>query len=156
VVATGLLAGTVNLVSPVDTNKAPANGTVNFRVINASPGQPGAVDAYIIQNIAQGTPSCTPSSTCLPTISNVSSPLSSITPFSGYVPVPFNSLGSFGYTLFVTPTGSTIPLPGWNGGFPIPEIGSVSTGSIRTIVLVDNAGGNTGMSSTPILLSDLN
>jgi hypothetical protein len=156
VVATGLLAGTVNLVAPVDTNKAPANGTVNFRVINASPAGVGSVDVYIIQNIAQGTPSCTPSSTCLPTISGVSSPLSSITPFSGYVPVPFNSLGNFGYTLYVTQNLSTIPLPGWNGGFPLPEIGSVSVGSIRTIVLVDNAGGNNGMSSTPILLSDLN
>jgi Domain of unknown function (DUF4397) len=159
VVATGFLAngGSVTITAPVDTNKAPANGTVNFRVINASPSQPGAVDVYIIQNSALGTPSCTFGTNCPPpTISGISSPQSSITPFSGYVPVPFNSLGSFGYTLFVTQTGSTIPLPGWNGGFPIPEIGSVSAGSIRTIVLVDNAGGNTGMSSTPILLSDLN
>ena len=59
VVATGLLAGTVNLVTPVDNNTAPAVGKVNFRVIDASPAGVGSVDVYIIQNSAQGTPSCT-------------------------------------------------------------------------------------------------
>ena len=67
----------------------------------------------------------------------------------------YNSLG-FGYTLYVTETGQTIPVQGFAGGFPIPEIGGVSVGSIRTIVLVDNAGGNNGMSGLPIVLSDLN
>jgi hypothetical protein len=156
VVATGLLAGTVNLVVPVDTNTAPANGTVNFRVIDASPAGVGSVDVYIIQNSAQGTPSCTLGTNCpAPTIPGVSSPLSSTTPYSGYVNEAFNSLG-FGYTMYVTQAGQTTPLPGWNGGFQLPQIGSVSVGSIRTIVLVDNAGGNNGMSATPIVLADLN
>ncbi len=59
VVATGFLAGTVNIVAPVDNNTAPAVGIVNFRVIDASPSGVGAVDVYIIPNIAAGTPSCT-------------------------------------------------------------------------------------------------
>jgi hypothetical protein len=156
VVATGFLAGTVNIVAPVDTNTEPAVGQVNFRVIDASPSGVGSVDVYIIQNTAQGTPSCIPSSTCLPTISGVSSPLSSTTPYSGYTKVSFNSLG-FGYTLYVTQAGSTTPLSGWSGGFQLSQIGSVSVGSIRTIVLVDNPPGNNGMSEAgTIVLSDLN
>jgi hypothetical protein len=157
VVATGFLAGTVNIVAPVDNNTAPAVGVVNFRVIDASPAGVGAVDVYIIPNINTGTPSCTLGSNCpAPAISNVSSPLSSTTPYSGYVAVNYNSLGSFGYTMYVTPTGQTTPVQGWAGGYQIPEIGSVSVGSIRTIVLLDNPPGNNGMSSTPILLADLN
>jgi len=157
VVATGFLVGTVNLVAPVDTNTAPAVGTVNFRVIDASPAGVSSVDVYIIPNTAQNTPSCILGSNCpAPAISGVSSPLNSTTPYSGYKNVPFNSLGTFGYTMYVTPTNQTTPVQGWNGGYQIPEIGSVSVGSVRTIVLVDNAPGSNGMSSTPIVLSDLN
>ncbi len=158
VVATGLLAGTVNIVAPVDTNTEPAVGVVNFRVIDASPAGVGAVDVYIIPNIAAGTPSCTLGVTCpAPAISDVSSPLSSTTPYSGYVNVNYNSLGNFGYTMYVTPTGQTTPVQNWNGGYQLAEVGSVSVGSIRTIVLVDNPGGNTGMSDQgTIVLSDLN
>ncbi len=50
VVATGMLAGTVTIVAPVESNTAPAVGPVNFHVINASPAGVGAVDVYIIQN----------------------------------------------------------------------------------------------------------
>lgn len=158
VVATGRLAGTVNLVAPVDNNTAPAVGKVNFRVIDASPSPAGvgSVDVYIVPNSAQGTPSCTFGNNCTATISGVPSPLSSTTPYSGYVIVPFNSLG-FGYTMYVTQAGqTTVTLPGWSGGFQLSQIGSVSVGSIRTLVLVDNAGGNNGMSATPIVLADLN
>lgn len=157
VVTTGFLAGTVNIVAPVDTNTAPAVGTVSFRVIDASPSSVASVDVYIIQNTAANTPSCTPNTTtCLPTISGVSSPKASTAPYSDYTKVSFNSLG-FGYTLYVTQAGQTTPLPGWNGGFQLSQIGSVSVGSIRTIVLVDNPPGNNGMSdSGTIVLSDLN
>jgi hypothetical protein len=154
VVATGQLSGSVLLVAPVDTNTAPANGQVNFRVIDASPGGPGAVDVYIIQNSAQDTPSCAPAgpgSACPPTFPGLSSPSASTTPYSGYTKVSFNSLG-FGYTLYVTQPNGTIPI---FSGVQLPEIGSASVGSIRTIVLVDNVGGGS-MSSTPIVLSDLN
>ncbi len=158
VVATGSLAAgsSVTITAPVDNNTAPALGTVNFRVIDASPAYNGAVDVYIIPNNANGTPSCTFGNDCgAPTISAVSSPQASITPYSGYINVPYNSQNS-GYTMYVTVTGTTNLLPGWSGGFPIPESGGVSVGSIRTIVLVDNPGGNNNMSAVPLLLSDLN
>jgi len=160
VVATGKLPpGTTLIVAPVDTNTAPALGTVNFRVIDASAAGVGAVDVYIIQNNAANTPSCSFGTNCsnTPTIPGVSSPLSSITPYSGYVNVSYNSL-NFGYTMYVTEAGQPgIPLPGWNSGYQINQVGSASVGSIRTIVLVDNPGGNNGMSDAgTIVLTDLN
>lgn len=155
VVATQLLASPV-IVAPVDNNTAPAVGKVNFRVIDASFAVSGAVDVYIIPNIGTGTPSCSLGTNCgAPAISGVSSPQSSTTPYSTYAPVNYNSIGSFGYTMYVTPTTKTTPVQNWSGGYQLPEIGSVSVGSIRTLVLVDNPGAQT-MSSTPILLTDLN
>jgi hypothetical protein len=159
VVATGLLAngGSVTITAPVDNNTEPQLGKVNFRVIDASPAyNVGPVDVYIIPNNAAGTPSCTLGNDCgAPTISGVSSPKSSTTPYSGYVPVGYNSIGP-GYTMYVTVAGTTNVLSGWSGGFPIGEIGSVTVGSIRTIVLVDNPGGNGMSEAGTILLSDLN
>ena len=157
VVATGKLPpNTTLIVAPVDNNTAPAVGKVNFRVIDASLAVAGAVDVYIIPNIATATPSCTLGNNCgAPAISGVSSPQSSTTPYSTYETVSYNSIGSYGYTMYVTPTTETTPVQGWSGGYQLPEIGSVTVGSIRTIVLVDNPGGQT-MSSTPILLTDLN
>jgi len=151
-VATGTLAGTVVLLAPVDTNTAPANGSVNFRVINASLSGPGSVDVYILQDSAPNT-TCFGAVGCSPQITALPSPVSSVNPVSSYVTLPYNSLG-FGYTLYVTVTGQTTPLPGWNGGYSF-NAGSVSLGSVRTIVLTDAAGGG-GMSALPIVLSDLN
>ena len=153
VVATGTLASTVILLAPVDTNTAPANGSVNFRVINASVHGGGSVDVYILPDSAPNT-TCTPQpgtgSSCLPAITALSSPESSINPTSGYVTLPYNSDG-FGYTLYVAVSGQpTLVL----FGYPF-NVGSVSTGSIRTLVLVDN-GNQTGMSQTPLVLNDLN
>jgi Domain of unknown function (DUF4397) len=161
VVATGKLTATVSIVAPVESSKAPANGTVNFNVINASPAYTQAVDVYILQDQTS-----TPGSTCFGNqgctetiISDIASPASSIKPYTTTpANVPYNSLG-FGYTIYVTPTGSPNVLPGWSGGYSF-SVGSVSVGSIRTIVLVDNActdpcNGGT-MSSTPIVLQDLN
>ena len=153
VVATGTLASTVILLAPVDTNTAPANGSVNFRVINASVHGGGSVDVYILPDSAPNT-TCTPQpgtgSSCLPAITALPSPESSISPTSGYVTLPYNSDG-FGYTLYVAVAGQpTLVL----FGYPF-NVGSVSTGSIRTLVLVDN-GNQTGMSQTPLVLNDLN
>jgi len=159
VVAAGKLPpSTTLIVAPVDTNTEPALGTVNFRVIDASAAGVGAVDVYIIPNSAPQTPNCTFGTNCstTPTIPNVSSPLSSTTPYSGYINVPYNSL-TYGYTMYVTEAGSPDPLPGWSGGYQISQVGSVSVGSVRTIVLVDNPGGNSGMSEADtIVLTDLN
>jgi|SRR5208282_897799 len=155
VVAIGQLAGTVTIVAPVDTNTEPANGSVNFRVINASLASPGSMDVYILQDQDSTAGStCTPAgpgSNCPPTITGIASPLASTTPFSSYVNVPYNSLG-FGYTLYVTITEQSSPY--YAGPYSF-NAGSISVGSIRTIVLTDAAGGH-AMSTTPIVLSDLN
>jgi len=148
VVATGTLAATV-LLAPVDTNTAPANGSVNFRVIDASLSGPGSVDVYILQDSAPNT-TCFGNPGCGATITSLPSPVSSVNPVSSYATVPYNSLG-FGYTLYVTVAGQPNPL---FSGYSFTA-GSVSLGSIRTIVLTDVAGGN-AMSALPIVLSDLN
>jgi hypothetical protein len=153
VVATGQLAGTVIILAPVDNNTAPANGSVNFSVINASLGGPGSVDVYILQDSAPGT-NCFGTPPCPPTITALPSPLSSITPYTASpVTLPYNSLG-FGYTLYVTTAGQTNPLPGFNGGYSF-DAGGISVGSVRTIVLYDESGGGQ-MSAQPIVLSNVN
>jgi hypothetical protein len=157
VVATGTLASSVVILAPVDTNTAPANGNVAFRVINASLNEIQPVDVYIFPDSAPNT-SCLPGDNgcTTPTFSALPSPSQSINTTSAYVTVPYNSNGD-GYTLYVTLAGQLIPL--FNGGYPF-AVGSLTVGSIRTIVLVDTActdpcnGG--AMSSLPIVLSDLN
>ena len=123
-VATGTLAGTVILLAPSDTNTAPANGSVNFRVINASLNGPGAVDVYILPDSAPNTTCQLGANLCGPTISNLPSPVSSIDTTSAYVTLPYNSAG-FGYTLYVTVVGQPIPL--FNGGY------SFNVGSVRCV-----------------------
>lgn len=141
-VATGFAGGTggnVVLISPQDNNTAPTEGNVEFRVINASPSGPTAVDVYIEQspfigNIVQGTNQVT---------------ALSYRSTSAYVTLPWNSSGD-GWQIYVCTTGSTTPIAEFDATF-----GSQTTESIRTFVLVDNVNGNT-MSSAPIVLSDLN
>src|ERR1019366_7636971 len=115
VVATGQLAGTVILMTPVDTNTAPADGSVNFRVINASLSGPGSVDVYIFPDSASGI-SCVPGGNGCSgsTFTALPSPVSSINTTSAYVTMPYNSAG-FGYTLYVTIAGQPNPL--FNGGY---------------------------------------
>jgi len=146
VVATGQLTGTVILLAPVDTNTAPGNGSVNFRVINASINGPGSVDVYILAKPVVGNLGCP---TNCPTITALASPVSSINTTSAYTTLPYNSNGQ-GYQLYVTVTGETVPVV--NDPQTI-SVGSVSVGSIRTLVLVDS--GNT-ISQSPLILSDLN
>ena len=139
VVAAGFVGGTVNFNAFADTNTAPANGNVNFRVINASPSGPAGVDIYIEQapfggNLTQPA-----------TITN----LTYLTA-SSYISLPWNSNGS-GWTIYVTTTGNTNP----NFSFDTQNIASQTTSAIRTLVLTDVANG-AGMSPNPIVLSDLN
>ncbi len=148
IVATGFLNGTVTLLAPLDNNTEPADATVNFRVINASTNGPNgcgscAVDVWILPNGTTEFPSNT-----APTISNLSSPAAPTTAVSGYVPITYNTNGQ-GYGLYVASHGSTNPL--FNGTTIM--VGSVTAGSIRTIVLVN--GGNS-ISSNPLVLTDLN
>ncbi len=140
-VATGFLTGTVIILNPVDNNTAPAIGTVNFRVINASPS-PSAVDVYILPNpvtCALGSPGCTA------IIGDLA--FGSV---SGYVKENYNSSGN-GFSMIVTTHGSTTPIFNDSG----ISVGSSSVGSVRTFVLTGNSSG-TAMNPSPILLDDLN
>lgn len=125
-----------------DTNTAPAQGNVNFRVINASPSGPTAVDVYIEQtpfsgSLVEGTQQ----------ISNLAYGSA-----SSYVTLPWNSDGS-GWTIIVTVAGSTTPYNGFN--FNTGNVGGQSTEAIRTLVLTDVENGSS-MSTNPNVLSDLN
>jgi hypothetical protein len=144
-VAVGFLSGTVNILNPIDNNTEPTDGTVSFRVIEASPSGPTSVDIYLIANPVTcqlGATGCTAAITGLTYQST-----------STYVNLPFNtnSNGS-GYQMFVTPHGSLTPL--FSGGQTING-GGTTLGSIRTMVLIDESGGG-AMSSQAIVLDDLN
>lgn len=147
VVATGSAANggsNVVLLAPVDINTTPANGNVNFRVINASPSGPNgsraAVDVYILPN-----PPCTIGSSCPPTISALAYQNT-----SGYVTQSFNSAGT-GWQLIVTVAGNTTPIINASIG----NFGSASMGAICTLVLTDQQNVQI-MNTTPIVLQDLN
>jgi hypothetical protein len=145
-VAVGFLSsGNVDILNPVDNNTEPQDGTVSFRVIEASPSGPGKVDIYFIANPVEcslGATGCGPAITALAYQST-----------SGYVTLPFNtSSNGSGYQMFVTTSGNLTPL--FSGGQTITG-GGTSLGSIRTIVLTDESGGVT-MSSRALVLDDLN
>jgi len=147
-VATGSASSTSNVVilNPVDNNTAPADGMVNFRVINASSfgpsGDGGAVDVYII-----------PTGTSLPGSCSAPNCISDL-PYqmaSKYMTLPYNSNGN-GWQMFVTVSpGSTTNY----FNFSIANFGSISEGAICTLVLTDQQNG-TAMSSIPVQLNDLN
>jgi Domain of unknown function (DUF4397) len=138
-VATGFAGGSggnVVFLSIPDTNTAPTTGNVEFRVINASPSGPTAVDVYIepepFNGGLQGLPI---------TIQGLAYQQA-----SSYVPLPYNS-NTFGYVLYVTASGSTTPIFSQTINNP--------TGSIRTLVLTDVQNGNS-MNQAFLELSDLN
>jgi hypothetical protein len=145
-VATGFLTGTVNILNPVDNNTEPTDGTVNFRVIAASPST-GSVDIYFIANPVEcslGATGCTAAITAL-----------AYQTTSTYVNLPYNtSTSGQGYQMFVTPHGSPDPFPGWSGGQQING-GGASLGAIRTMILTDVSGGGS-LNNTAIVLDDLN
>jgi len=143
-VSTGnVLETNVKIISPADNNTAPANGSVNFRVINASPSGPGgggaAADVYVLQIPNDGIVGETPQ------ISGLAYDTT-----SSYVTVPFNS-GGEGWSLIVTVHGGTTPFMNTT----INNFGSATTGAICTLVLTDQQEGNQ-MNSSPIYLNDLN
>jgi len=142
--ATGSNGNNVIFLTPTDDNTEPANGTVNFRVINASPSGPNGggapVDVWIVPAPLTGQLA---EPATIPNVAYRST--------SNYVPVPYNS-GGGGFLVFVTVSGTTAPT--YITGQAI-SVGSVSNGSIRTLVLTDQANGNT-MSSQALVLTDLN
>jgi hypothetical protein len=118
----------------VDNNTVPTSGNVEFRVVNVSLSSPqNGVDVYFVPpgtDITQFTPQ-------ISALSNgQSSPYQSLSFIAG------------GYDMIVTANGGKTPL--------ISQPCGAQSGSIATMVLVDNAPGNNGMSTTPLVLNDLN
>lgn len=117
-------------------DNTPAMGTnVEFRFINASPGSPaGGLDVYIVAPTVKDLTNYTPY-------------FSALTNGSGttYQSLPFLAGG---YNVIFTPNGFKNPL--------ITQPATANASSITTMVIVDNIGGLNQMSTTPLVLNDLN
>jgi len=136
---TGVNGSNVLLLSITDNNTAPASGDVSFRVIHASPSGTSPVDVYIQLNPSSGP--LQP-----PSISGLA-----YTQGSHYVSISFNPNNDPtppGYTVYVTPSGSTTPIFS-------EAIYPNNAGSIRTLVLTDVQNG-TAMQPSFLELSDIN
>ncbi|MGD0599079.1 MAG: DUF4397 domain-containing protein [Terriglobales bacterium] len=145
-VATGFAGGTLTgnnvvLLSLSDDNTLPEDGTLNFRVINASPNSPSGVDIWI-----EPTPYPFSLQGVKPTISALA-----YQSVSGYVNVSYNSNNNEGFTVFVYTAGGGTELFSTN----VNVSGSVSSASVCTLVLTDNPNGST-MSSFLVVLNDNN
>jgi hypothetical protein len=136
---TGLNGSNVILLSVTDNNTAPPSGDVSFRVIHASPSGPSPVDVYIQLNPSPGP--LQP-----PAISGLA-----YTQGSRYVSISFNPNNDPtppGYTVYVTTSGSTIPIFS-------EAIYPNTAGAIRTLVLTDVQSGS-AMQQSFLELSDAN
>jgi hypothetical protein len=138
VVATGntTSGNSVIIITAPDNNNAPANGTVSFRVINASPDAQGNLDVYILP--AQETTLTPPAAVTALTYQAV----------SNYVNVPYNTAGS-GYIVYVCATGTTTPL-----FQQAIQVGGPNEGSIRTLVITDQPNA-TALNPQFVVLNDL-
>jgi hypothetical protein len=139
VLLTGFLNGTganaPTFYTITDNNTAPTSSNVEIRIIDGSANTPqGGFNVYIVPpgtNIGSLTP-------------QVSGLL--IGQASSYQSL--NITGNV-YEVIVTPNGNQTPYI--NQNYTIP------TGSIRTVVIVDNQGGGGGVpSQIPLVLNDLN
>jgi len=132
VIATGFSqAGTggsnVVILNIPDNVPSPGFDTVDFRVIHASPSGAGTVDIYVVLNPANG-PAGNPSISGL-----------AYEQASAYVTVPYNpnNIENFlGYTVYVTPSGSTTPIFS-------QSINPSTAQQVRTLILTDNQNGTT-------------
>ncbi|MGA2336568.1 MAG: DUF4397 domain-containing protein [Terriglobales bacterium] len=147
-VATGYANG-VGTQAPVllsfsDDNSLPADGTINFRVINAapnaSPSTDGSMDIWI-EPTPDNNPILEPA-----TIQNL--PYQSA---SGYVNVGYNSSG-LGFTMYVYTVGGGTRLI---SPVQINVSGSQNSAAVCTLVLVDFPNANE-LSSSPVMLDDSN
>jgi hypothetical protein len=145
VVATGFDTGfegdNVIILNPIDDNTEPANGIIEFRVINASPSGPNGsgspVDIYIQPAQVEGlAPPATIAGLAYQATSK-------------YVPEKYNTTGG-GYTLYVCVAGSTTPV--FQQTF---VVGGPNEGSIRTLILTDQQGVE-DLNPQFIALDDLN
>jgi hypothetical protein len=128
----GATAPTFYLIT--DNNAAPTSGNVAFRIINASSNSPvGGFDVYIVP---PGT-----------NITGLTPQVSGLTLGQGSTYTSLN-FDANGYQVIATPHGN-------QGGSDVNQIYPTPTGSIRTLVIVDNQGGG-GISQFPLELNDLN
>jgi len=140
VVAVGLELNDEPPLLLIDDNTAPTSGTAEFRIVNASLNSPpNGVDVYIVPPGTDIT-SYTPQITALGQGQG-----------SAYQSVPFITGG---YAVVITATSKKAALITQ----PCANIQpcTLQAGSIRTLVILDNAGGSNGMSQTPLVLNDLN
>jgi len=137
VLLTGFLNGTganaPTFFTITDNNAVPTAGNVEIRIIDGSANTPqGGFSVYIVPpgtNIGTVTPQI--SGLLLGQASNYQS---------------LNLSGNV-YEVIVTPNGNQTPI--------INQNYTITTGSIRTFVMVDNTGGG-GISEFPLQLNDLN
>jgi hypothetical protein len=135
----GAMQSCVAILSVPDTIPTPPAGDVEFRVIHASPSGPSMVDVYIELNPNSGPG--------LP-IAIKGLLYTQASNYVSYAYNPNNVANPPGFTVYVTPSGSTTPI--------ISEtINPGAAGAARTLVLTDMQNG-TMMNSTFLELSDLN
>jgi len=143
-VATGFAINSakVAVINAADNNTAPTGNNVEFRVIDASPSGPPAVDVYILPVGSSG--SLTPPAT----IANLA-----YRSASSYVTIPYNSNRANGanYTMFVTATGTTTPILLTQS----VSAGTSFEGAIRTLILTDQENIDQ-LNPLAIVLNDLN
>lgn len=133
-VATGLALSTNPPSLLQDNNLEPVSGDAEFRIVNASINSPtNGFDIYIV-------PPGTPISKSQPNIFALSLGQGSQYQQQSYTPT--------GYEVIVTANLSKIPI--------IDQIYLPARSSITTLVVVDNQGGSNGISTTPLVLNDLN
>jgi hypothetical protein len=120
-----------------DNNLVPVSNNLEIRIINVSPSSPTAgLDVYFVTPGTDIT-SFHPQITAL-----------GYGQASPYEQLPFQSAG---YSIIFTANLSKIPL--------ITQTSNAATGSITTMVILDNPTQNNtlnGMSTTPLILNDLN
>lgn len=128
----------LNQAPPVllaDNNTPPMGTNVEFRIINASPSSPiGGVDVYIVPPTVTDLTNYTPQITALPNGQG-----------TAYQSLPYLAGG---YNVIFTQAGFKTPL--------ITQPATANASSITTMVILDNIGGINGMSTTPLVLNDLN
>ena len=133
-VAVGLVQNDSAPLLVADNNLAPMGTNVEYRVINASNSSPlGGLDMYIVppgSNITNFTPQFSGIG------NNQASTYQTVSFLQG------------GYTVIVTANGSKTPI--------ITQSSAPNPASITTWVILDNPGGNNGISTTPLVLNDLN
>jgi hypothetical protein len=137
VLLTGFLNGTganaPTFFTITDNNAVPTAGNVEIRIIDGSANTPqGGFSVYIVP---PGT-----------NIGGVAPQISGLLLGQGSSYQSLNVSGNV-YEVIVTPNGNQTPI--------INQNYTITTGSIRTFVIVDNTGGG-GISAFPLELADLN